>query len=256
MIDREEAFLDEVCSKVKYKTAHKEIRAEMRSHIKELSEECQKASLSREQAVDAAVRRMGDAEEIGRELNRLYRLPFNCRFGLSIWAALMTITAYLLYPPLYKIYDHTIKAPCPTVCILGAILIFMLGNIMYLRRGRLIFSLKDIGCTAIGFIIGWVIVQSGLLLVSEMMGIRGFYPYMSDVKILFASPYVPLVLKELSVFAMEGFCLWICIMVYMSAIKSKKVRKSGFIFAACFPGGYFAHVEVDDNFYGQRSEYK
>lgn len=253
MADREDRFLDEVCKNIKYRTVHKEIRAELRSHIRDVSEEYVKTGYSREQAVNTAIARMGSAEEIGKALNRQFCLPFNCRFGLSVWAALVTIAAYLLYPLLYKIHSGTIKIPCASVVIAAIILMFILINVMYLRRGRLKFSVKDIGGVTVGYFIGWTIVQSGLLLASRIVGEYGFYPYMQDVKILFGFPYIPLVLKELSAFAMEYFCLWLCIIIYISAIKSAKMRKSGFIFAARFSGGYFSYVDVDDSFYGQRS---
>ena len=65
MRDAIKDFLDEVCSHVRFKAMHKDIRAELTGHIEEL----QKQGMSIENAVAA----MGDCSEIGSRLDKQHR---------------------------------------------------------------------------------------------------------------------------------------------------------------------------------------
>lgn len=68
-------FLQQVCSYVRSKTMHREIARELEDHIEDHMDSLMESGLSLEEAENKAIEAMGDPEEIGRELNKLYR-PF------------------------------------------------------------------------------------------------------------------------------------------------------------------------------------
>ncbi|MGH4123480.1 MAG: FtsW/RodA/SpoVE family cell cycle protein [Clostridium sp.] len=62
-------YIDYVCSFVKYKEAHKEIKAELSSHIEDIVDEYTESGMSQEEAGIKAVSRMGDSDILGKQLN-------------------------------------------------------------------------------------------------------------------------------------------------------------------------------------------
>lgn len=85
-------YLDKICSLIKNKDVHNDIRLELKDHIETLKEEGLASGLSEEDALDKAITHMGDAELIGKQLNKSHRarldlvilIPtlFLCFFGL------------------------------------------------------------------------------------------------------------------------------------------------------------------------------
>ncbi|MCZ8521788.1 MULTISPECIES: FtsW/RodA/SpoVE family cell cycle protein [Paenibacillus] len=73
--DQEEvrSYLNQVCSKIRAREVHREIRQELASHIEELAEEKEAEGCAREEAVRWAVRQMGDPAEVGWNLHRIHR---------------------------------------------------------------------------------------------------------------------------------------------------------------------------------------
>lgn len=71
-MNREE-YLDRVCSQIRFKDVHPQIRRELGSHFDDIVEEC----LSRDVAVKdtslEAIRRLGDPVELGRQLEKIHR---------------------------------------------------------------------------------------------------------------------------------------------------------------------------------------
>ncbi|MBK5241733.1 FtsW/RodA/SpoVE family cell cycle protein [Clostridium sp.] len=62
-------YIDYVCSYVKYKAAHKEIKQELSSHIEDIVDEYASSRILQEEAVSKAVERMGDGITLGKQLN-------------------------------------------------------------------------------------------------------------------------------------------------------------------------------------------
>lgn len=71
-LDRK-SFLDTVCSQIKYKPVRGEVAEELKSHIEEAKEEFVQEGWKTEEADAKAVSQMGDAEEIGKKLNKIHR---------------------------------------------------------------------------------------------------------------------------------------------------------------------------------------
>lgn len=62
-------YIDYVCSFVKYKESHKEIKDELSSHIEDIVGEYSEKGISQDESVNKAVTRMGDGITVGKQLN-------------------------------------------------------------------------------------------------------------------------------------------------------------------------------------------
>lgn len=66
-------FLEKVCNEIRYKPIRKEISKELENHIEEAKEEYMHKGKSEEEAINRAIDDMGDAEIIGKTLNKIHR---------------------------------------------------------------------------------------------------------------------------------------------------------------------------------------
>ena len=66
-------FLNSVCEQIKYKPIRESISEELKNHIEELKENYIKEGLEEKVAEEKAINQMGDAEEIGKRLNKIHR---------------------------------------------------------------------------------------------------------------------------------------------------------------------------------------
>lgn len=66
-------FLDKVCQQIKYKNAHKHISQELQGHISELADKYIEEGMGKDQAIEKAVKQMGDPINIGENLNKTHR---------------------------------------------------------------------------------------------------------------------------------------------------------------------------------------
>ncbi len=70
-------FLNSVCEQIKYKPIRKEIEKEIKSHIEELKENYIENGMQGKEAEEKAILQMGNAEEIGKKLNKIHKPKFN-----------------------------------------------------------------------------------------------------------------------------------------------------------------------------------
>lgn len=80
-------FLDEVLSEVKFKMDHKAIKRELNDHLDEKVEYLVSRGESLESAQESAIESMGDAYEIGSELNLVHK-PF---WGWALYLSRITL---------------------------------------------------------------------------------------------------------------------------------------------------------------------
>lgn len=66
-------FLDSVCEQIKYKPIRKNISEELQNHIEESKENYIKEGLEEQIAEEKAIKQMGEAQEIGKKLNKIHR---------------------------------------------------------------------------------------------------------------------------------------------------------------------------------------
>ena len=66
-------FLETICNEIKYKPVKEEISQEIESHIKEIKEDYMDCGMKEQEAEQKAIEQMGNAEEIGKELNKIHK---------------------------------------------------------------------------------------------------------------------------------------------------------------------------------------
>ncbi|PUA39266.1 cell division protein [Paenibacillus elgii] len=89
-------YLSSVCSQIRARELHKDIRRELESHLEELVLDKEAEGASREEAVAWAIRQMGDPVTVGRELHRIHkpRIHWGLLFGLIVFLALGVFAMY------------------------------------------------------------------------------------------------------------------------------------------------------------------
>ena len=66
-------FLNNVCQEIKYKPIRKGIADELENHIQEIKEEYIETGMNEDEAEEKAVKQMGEAKTIGKELNKVHK---------------------------------------------------------------------------------------------------------------------------------------------------------------------------------------
>lgn len=66
-------FLNNVCDKIKYKPIRNEISEELKNHIEEQKEDFIQSGIEEKLAEEKAIENMGNAEELGKKLNKIHR---------------------------------------------------------------------------------------------------------------------------------------------------------------------------------------
>lgn len=77
-------FLEEVCNKIKYKPAQKDISEELRQHMMEIKETYMEEGISDFEAEEKSTQRMGNPKELGKELNKIHKPKLNIFLLISI----------------------------------------------------------------------------------------------------------------------------------------------------------------------------
>ena len=166
-------FLERVCAQVKYRSIHNEIRNELSEHVMELEEN---EGLTAEQAVAV----MGNPSEIGKSINENYRLPFNSRYGLHIWAAIISAVICLAYP-----YLRTLSRTNTGFFIMLIIVtVYSVLCGFAIRKSNARISIRDIGSVAAGSAVGNILTLA-VIYVFSMLLTKRVYPYFQSVYIPF-----------------------------------------------------------------------
>lgn len=94
--DRIQAYLDTVSSHIKWREVHDQVKLELLSHLEDVVRELQHDGLSEQQAVREAIHRMGDADEIGRQLQQTHKPQENWPL-VTVVALLSSVGMILMY---------------------------------------------------------------------------------------------------------------------------------------------------------------
>lgn len=70
-------FLNGVCEQIKYKPIRSEIAEELENHLKESKEHYLEEGMEEIEAEEKAIAQMGEAEKIGKKLNKIHKPKFN-----------------------------------------------------------------------------------------------------------------------------------------------------------------------------------
>ena len=77
-------FLNTICEQIKYKEARNQVAEEIENHINEEKEEYIKEGMEEIQAEQKAIDQMGNAEDIGKALNKIHRPKLDWKLLLII----------------------------------------------------------------------------------------------------------------------------------------------------------------------------
>lgn len=69
---RIDSFLDEVCSHIRFKDSHREVRLELSGHILDICDELVEGGMDEDKALEESMKRIGDSFDIGSRLNKVH----------------------------------------------------------------------------------------------------------------------------------------------------------------------------------------
>jgi cell division protein FtsW (lipid II flippase) len=94
--DRIQAYLDIVSSHIKWREVHDQVKSELLSHLEDVVMELRDTGLSEQQAITEAIHRMGDADNLGRQLQQTHKPQKNWPL-VSLVAFLSSVGMILMY---------------------------------------------------------------------------------------------------------------------------------------------------------------
>lgn len=91
--DKVNMYLNRVCSLIKNKRVHEEIKLEMKSHIEDLENQYKRKGIEGDKAMELALKEMGSPTDIGEKLNKVHKAKIDfklivCSFILLIFGIL------------------------------------------------------------------------------------------------------------------------------------------------------------------------
>lgn len=129
-----DSYINEVCSLIKNKKVHTSIREELLCHIEEITEDYISQGESYETSIDKALAKMGSAEIVGVNLNKVHKANVD-------WPLLLLTSAFVLFGIfilsfmdknniLSEIYSNSLSKTIVYATI-GALLLFVILKINY-----------------------------------------------------------------------------------------------------------------------------
>ncbi|MET3942546.1 rod shape determining protein RodA [Paenibacillus sp. PvP094] len=92
--DKIKRYLDEMCSQVKAREVHTDLRDELGNHIREMMLDKEQEGLTQEEAAEYAIEQMGDPAAVGKSMHRLHR--HRMHWGLIIGLISLAIVSLFL----------------------------------------------------------------------------------------------------------------------------------------------------------------
>ncbi|WP_179215727.1 FtsW/RodA/SpoVE family cell cycle protein [Paenibacillus sp. MY03] len=128
------AYLDTVCSQVKAKAVHDDIRLEIAGHLEELVSEMLESGLKTEEAVAEALKAMGNPVEIGKGLHAAHRpsMEWNLIGLIAIMVVLAVVSLVAVHTSDERLYR------LEPVLVYGAIGITAMVVMMFVNYRRLL----------------------------------------------------------------------------------------------------------------------
>ena len=167
-----ETFLNKVCDEIKYQSIHKYVRNELIEYIHERAAEWK--AYDQEIAEACVIKELKNPEELGQIITKRYKMPFNNKYGITIFFGIIVMFIYFIMYPLSCSLTNGLL-----VFLLYAAL--MLANAAVLKRSHLNMSGRDIRDVSLGFFMGTVFSLAVLFALS-LLGKFGYY-YNTSIKI-------------------------------------------------------------------------
>lgn len=134
-------FINNVCEQIKYKPIRSEISEELESHIKEAKENYMQDGISEKIAEEKAINQMGNAEEIGKKLNKIHKPKMN-------WQLLILVLILFEFSFLVSYIDNTDKWKLNFITIIFSVipcvLIYFLDYRKLKKHSNLIYGIATI----------------------------------------------------------------------------------------------------------------
>lgn len=115
-------FLNKVCEQIKYKPIRNEISQELENHIEELKESYIQEGIKEDEAEQKAIIQMGEAEEIGKKLNKIHKPRMNLL--LLILVLVLLAFGFLLSSYIDSIDDLKLNLLCIALSIIPFLIIY------------------------------------------------------------------------------------------------------------------------------------
>ncbi|ERI91532.1 cell cycle protein, FtsW/RodA/SpoVE family [Clostridiales bacterium oral taxon 876 str. F0540] len=133
-----EEYINNVCTLVKNKDAHSDIKLELKDHLELLKEEAIQTGLSEEDAIDKAIAHMGDSELVGKQLNKTHK----AKLDLKTLIPVLSISLFGLLM-MYFIQTNSVVADAKNIKIFEKSLVFYsIGTVLMI--GLYIFDYRKL----------------------------------------------------------------------------------------------------------------
>jgi len=97
-------FLNEVCSHIKYKKAHKYIKEELKNHIEDRIKDYIDQGYDEESAISKAIENMGNPTDLGKELNKQHK-PYLGWALYTVNTAIVILSVLIVFMIGFQIYS-------------------------------------------------------------------------------------------------------------------------------------------------------
>ena len=101
-----EVYIDRLCKRIRNKDVHDHIKLEIGDHLQELKEDAMRRGLSEEEAVNDAMKHIGDEKVLGKQLNKTHKAPLDVKTILPV----LTVSLFGLLVMYYLQVHSTITA--------------------------------------------------------------------------------------------------------------------------------------------------
>ncbi len=126
--DKIQEYIEEVCSQIKNKEVHHEIKLELEDHLQTLGEEFMAAGASEEEAIHKAIAHMGEASVLGKQLNSTHK----AKLDLKILIPVIALSMFGLFS-MYIIQANTLTSRVRDIQIFQkSLLFYSIGIVMML----------------------------------------------------------------------------------------------------------------------------
>lgn len=168
MKERQQQFLDEVCSEIKAKNTHPEIREELASHMEDLICEKEATGVLRDEAIAWAIAQMGNPQVLGKELHQIHkpRVPWGL-FGVIVLLSAISLIGMgsvdAGYSDIVKgsFLDNALRRQSINILI-GILLMFGLYFIDFRRIKGISWVLYGLSITGILTSMFWGVTVNGI----------------------------------------------------------------------------------------------
>jgi len=175
-----DGFINDVCSYIKYKGVHKDVKDELSLHIDELKDHYIANGLSEDEAEKRAISDMGNAAEIGEKLNKQHKPQ--TEWSLIILTALISIFGILIMYVSSNFENHPVSFSKHIFhVVLGAVVLIGMYFTDYIKlkkhpivlysAGVFILVLCMLFGTAIAGVKRWLVVGGFAISVNSVAGI-------------------------------------------------------------------------------------